>query len=105
MRVSLGEVLEWGGATTLVIAGAHWAGLALALTIAAVSLLYFAQVYADESLDLHLPALRRVRRRSAPETAKLSQPIPSKPAETPVFNCAICGGDTPLGEQHICKQG
>ena len=47
----LGEILEWLAAACLVTAAALWSGLVLALTVAAASLFYFAQVIAAMSAN------------------------------------------------------
>ncbi len=52
MKIPIGDILEWLGAAALVGASAIWSGLVLALALSGVALLYFAQVFATDTLTI-----------------------------------------------------
>ncbi len=52
MKIPVGDILEWLGAAALVCASAIWSGLVVALAVAGLALLYFAQVFATDTLTI-----------------------------------------------------
>ena len=52
MKIPVGDILEWLGAAALVCASAIWSGLVVALAVSGVALLYFAQVFATDTLTI-----------------------------------------------------
>ena len=95
MKVSVGDALEVLGALALVAGGFVWAGLVLALVLAGVALVYFGQVYQDVHVSPRLPQPRVPHRLVKTSVA---------PVTGPVFNCALCSGATPIGQQHRCDK-
>ena len=91
--MTVGDLFEWLAAVALVVAGAVVFGVAGALVVAGVALVYFGQCY---DTPLRAPKMRRRATRPAG--------TPWLPTGPPVamFTCDVCGETTPQGEPHRC---
>ena len=85
----IGDALEVLGAFALAGAAYIWSGTVLALAVAGVALLYFAQVYAE--IPVRLPRIRRSKTSALDGSA--------------IWRCDKCGGEHYLGLQagHVCR--